>query len=186
MPITPRDSTTQDAPPIAYGAIGASQTPVNTQAADVSPTTPVASPAPVDTQAPTVKNDGDSPRAKTTGRTGLLRKIIIGAGVLAIAVAAAVGIGVVNNLDRAPVSPVAPINTPVEVHPGGLPNGQAPPGANETQPGEVDVPVRGPTLPGSGAIDTQPETTPRTVSPFEIRLPDNQVSPTTPRINPNR
>ncbi len=175
MPVTPRDSGSIDRQPFVPGrdANIDAQQPV----ADAPVTAPV---QPADTQDATTKADAPA-RTQATKKTGFFRKLLIGAAVVGTMIAAAIGGSyVARNITETQINnPVAPIEAPLPTAPGTLPDGQAPP----SQPGEVDVPVRGPTLPGANGggvtlpdgsnLQPREDFAPR--NPITIRIPDQRV-----------
>ncbi|MEQ8276207.1 MAG: hypothetical protein RMA76_24580 [Deltaproteobacteria bacterium] len=175
MPVTPRDSGSIDHQPFVPGRdanVGAQQ-PV----ADAPATGAVQT---ADAQDATTKADAPA-RTQATRKTGFFRKLLIGAAVVGTMIAAAVGGSyIARNIAETQINnPVAPIEAPLPTAPGTLPDGQAPPG----EPGEVDVPVRGPTLPGvngggatlpdGSTLQPREDFTPR--NPITIRIPDQRV-----------
>lgn len=166
MPVTSRDIRTEQPPVfVPSGDAPSTRQTGDTRPVDAQPTQPV------DTQAPTVTTEAPT-RTKVAKRGGFLRTLIAAAAVAGAVIAAAIGGSFIkDNVQPPGLSPVAPIEAPLPTAPGQLPDANAPPGDNG---GQVDGPVRGPTLPG--AVNGTP-TAPDTFSPFTIRLPDSVQTP---------
>ncbi len=165
MPVTPRDIRSDQS---AY--VPPQDSPVQGARTDAVRAVDAPDTRPVDTQAPTVQADAPT-RTKVAKRGGLLRTLIAAAAVAGAVIAATIGGAFLkDNVQPTELTPVAPIEAPLPTAPGQLPDANAPPG----QQGEVDTPVRGPTLPGAVNGGT---TEPQVFSPWQIRVPDQVQAP---------
>lgn len=117
---------------------------------------------------------GQSDRTKAAGQSSVIGKLVKGAAAIGLAIAVAVGgmFALQQTRDAQPQPPVAPIEVPADLAPGTLPDSTGPPADGTNNGGQVDSPVRTPTLPESGQTG-QPDQLERPVfTPFQLQGPD--------------